>query len=266
MKNETRRVPRTIIRIGRQSLYFVLPAKEGENVPSIMPFTVKSGMSMAANLRAAFREHPDLTGTTDRVQVVIDTPVALIPMEEYEEGDVEKIFRHSFPSRNNEAVVTHVVPDLNCVAVFSVNKDLRMVITDHYRDVRIMPAVVPVCRHLHQHSYVGIARKLYAHLHDGQLTISSYATNRFRFMNTYGVKAASDVVYFVLYIWQQLGMSAEKDELYIVGDAENKNEVKTELQKYVTNVFSISPSAEFNRAPMTRLQHITYDIICLCES
>ena len=85
-------------------------------------------------------------------------------------------------------------------------------------------------------------------------------------MNTYNATEVQDAAYFVLYVWQQLGMSNQKDEIYIMGDTRNIAELKGELQKYVTNVYSISPSAEFNRAPVTRHPNITYDIICLCES
>ena len=266
MNSKQKRLPRTIIRVGRQSLYFVMPAADGSGEVAVHPYTVKSGMSMAANLRAAFRDIPSLTASSNRAQVVVDAPVALIPMEEYDEADAEQLFFHTFPNNRHEAVMTNVVPDLNCVAAFSVNKDLRVVVTDHFDDVRFLPVVIPVCRHLHQHSHVGHSRKLYAYQHDSQLTIASYATNRFRFMNTYNATEVQDAAYFVLYVWQQLGMSNQKDEIYIMGDARNIAELKGELQKYVSNVYSISPSAEFNRAPVTRHPNITYDIICLCES
>lgn len=260
------RLPRTIIRIGRQTLAFALPqtegAEAGSGVVHYEPYTVKSGMSIAANLRNAFRDSIILSQGNERVSVLIDTPVMLVPTEEYEEEQMEALFHHTFPGNEHETVMCHILPGLNCVAVFSINKDTRMVITDHYADVRIVPAVVPVWQHMHQTSYAGQARKLYAYFHDRQLSVFAFAKNRFRFANTFSTTAIADSAYYIFYVWQQLAFDQKKDELYLVGEISDPEGVRAELRKYVQNVFQKNPSAEFNRAPVTQVQNITYDIVC----
>lgn len=273
MNIETTRLPRTIIRIGRQSLAFALPEQQAldaseKKVPSKVhyePYTVKSGMSMAANLRRAFRESVILSHPNNRVQVLIDSPVLLVPMEEYEEADNQELYNHTFTGHENDIVMSHVMPDLNSVALFAINKDVRMVITDHFNDVRIMPLQVPVWQHLHHRSFSGPAKKLYVYFHDGQLNVFCFTKNRFRFQNTFKATSHADSTYYILYTWQQVAMDQHKDELYIVGNYEQSEELRTELKQYVQNVFAINPSSEFNRAPITQIPHITYDLICLCE-
>lgn len=265
------RLPRTIMRIGRQSLAFALPERDPSPVGgcgkvAYEPYTVKSGMSMAANLREAFRESTILAQPNNRVQVLIDAPVLLVPLEEYSEEGIEDVFRHTYPGHTHDVVLTHVLSDLNCVVAFCVNKDTRMVVTDHFDDVRIMPLIVPVWQHLHKGSHTGTARKLYAFFHDGQLSVFAFAKNRFRFHNTFETAKVGDSTYFILYIWQQLAMNQMRDELYVVGDMPEMDDLRIELKRYVQNVFSINPSAEFNRAHITQIPRITYDIICLCES
>lgn len=171
-----------------------------------------------------------------------------------------------FPSRQKDIVLTHVIPGLNCVAVYSINKDLRLVITDHFPDVRIMPVLVPVWTHLHQLSYAGRTRKLYAYAHDGSLAVFSFANNRFRFMNTFVTSEVTDTAYYILYVWQQLAFDRQRDEIVLVGAFPDSDMLRTELRRYVANVYLVSPSAEFNRSPITQIPHITYDLICLCES
>lgn len=260
MNIEDTRSPRTIIRIGRQSLAFVLSA-------SYEPFTVKSGMSIAANLRNAFRESIVLRQPNERVQVLVDAPLMLIPLEEYDEERVEALYAHTFPGQKHEAVMQHVMPDLNCVVAFSMNKDTRMVVGDHYDDVRIMPVEVPVWEHLHQRSYSGQTRKLYAYFHDGRLAVFAFGKNRFRFANTYKATEAMDAVYYITYVWQQLGMDQKRDELYYVGNFADVETLRAELKKYIQNVYAINPSADFNRAPITQEPHVEYDVVCfsLCE-
>lgn len=256
--------PRTIIRIGQQSLAFM--SAEGK----YEPYTVKSGMSMAANLREAFRDSEVLSAAGDRVQVLADAPVLLIPMEEYDESQTETLYYHTFPQGNmadglqvnsGKVVLSHVMPELNCVAAFALSKDLRMVIGDHFGDVRIMPLLVPVWQHLHQRSYAGQTKKMYAYFHDRKLAVFCFGKNRFRFMNEFSATAVADSTYFILYVWQQLAMDHKKDELYIVGDMMEPDALRDELRKYVRNVFPITPSAEFNRAAVTRIPHVAYDIV-----
>lgn len=256
--------PRTIIRIGQQSLAFM--SVEGV----YEPYTVKSGMSMAANLREAFRDSEVLAEAGDRVQVLADAPVLLIPMEEYDESQTEVLYNHTFPQGNSanglsvssgKVVLSHIIPELNCVAVFSLNKDLRMVINDHFSDVRITPLLVPVWQHLHQCSYTGQSKKMFAYFHDRKLAVFCFGKNRFRFMNEFNATSVADSAYFILYVWQQLAMDHQKDELYIVGDMAEPEGLRDELRKYIRNVFPIKPSAEFNRAPVTKIPYVTYDIV-----
>ena len=149
MNNDITRTPRSIIRIGRQTLMFASPLSSPPGL-RVEPYIVKSGMSMAANLREAFRESGLLSLSGSRVQVLLDSDVLLVPLDEYDEDSVSTLYHHTFPSRQKDIVLTHVIPGLNCVAVYSINKDLRLVITDHFPDVRIMPVLVPVWTHLHQ--------------------------------------------------------------------------------------------------------------------
>ena len=265
MNNDITRTPRSIIRIGRQTLMFASPLSFPPGL-RVEPYIVKSGMSMAANLREAFRESGLLSLSGSRVQVLLDSDVLLVPLDEYDEDSVSTLYHHTFPSRQKDIVLTHVIPGLNCVAVYSINKDLRLVITDHFPDVRIMPVLVPVWTHLHQLSYAGRTRKLYAYAHDGSLAVFSFANNRFRFMNTFVTSEITDTAYYILYVWQQLAFDRQRDEIVLVGAFPDSDMLRTELRRYVANVYLVSPSAEFNRSPITQIPHITYDLICLCES
>lgn len=272
------RLPRTIIRIGRQSLAFAMPTQnpaESENDSAkktamrsflqLEPYTVKSGMSMAANIREAFRTSPVLSHPNTRALVLIDSPVLLIPLEEFDESQKDELYHHTYPDCEHDTVENYVMHDLNCVALFSINKDVRMVITDHFDDVRLMPMTAPVWQHMHQRNYTGQARKLYAYFNEGQLHVFSFGKNRFRFENTFTTKEVADSTYFILYVWQQLALDQKKDELYIIGETSDPENLRAELKRYVQNVFPVNPSAEFNRAAVTQIPHITYDLICLCE-
>ncbi|MBQ4445117.1 MAG: DUF3822 family protein, partial [Prevotella sp.] len=72
-----------------------------------------------------------------------------------------------------------------------------------------------------------------------------------------------DAVYFLLYVWKQLGMDQQKDELYISGQLPEGQTLIENLQKYLRKAYTVNPSAEFNRAPLTQIKGMPYDLITL---
>lgn len=266
---------RLTIRIGNSTLSFsavdetapaaVIATFEDATSPIIRfePFVVKSGVSMAANLRNAFRQVELAQLPIAKVRVLIDSPVLMIPVELFEESKLPDLYRHSFPDSDQETVHYNVLPDLNAVAAFSVNKDLNTVIEDRFKNANIIAAISPVWRHLHQRSFTGVRNKLYGYFHEGRLDILSFQQHRFKFCNQYAVRHGHDVVYFLLYVWNQLALNAEHDELHLVGDLPEGEWLVEELKKYVSKVYVINPQADFNKAPATLIQGMPYDLMTL---
>ena len=158
-------------------------------------------------------------------------------------------------------IISNVIPPLNAVAVYSIHKDLRTVIEDHFEDVKYNHLCIPVWNNLHRRSFTGQRRKLYGYFHGRQLEVFAFQQNRFRFSNSYQVPRMKDAVYFLLYVWKQLGMDQMKDELHLVGNIPYREELMTELHQYVQNAFVINPTAEFNRAPVTQVKDMPYDLM-----
>lgn len=260
---------RLTIRVGRSTLSFSF--QNGQEV-KYEPYIVKSGVSMAANLREAFKTSDLLQLTTSgkgqslplvRTKVSLDTDVMMMPIEQFDEADMNDMYRHAFPSSSHDAVVYDVLPDLNAVAVFSVNRDLRLVINDHFPNVRLMHIMGPVWRHLHKRSFTGRRQKLYAYFHEQRMEVFAFRQNRFKFCNSFEAGRTGDALFFLLYAWKQLQMHPEHDELHIVGDIPGKETMQTELRRYVQNVYEINPAADFNNHPVTEIKGMPYDLMTL---
>jgi hypothetical protein len=95
------------------------------------------------------------------------------------------------------------------------------------------------------------------------MEVFSYAQNRFKFCNSYAVNNPNDALYYLLAIWKQLTMDAEHDELHLVGDIVERDQLMEEAQKFVKRVFYINPSGEFNRASVTQIKGMPYDMMTL---
>ena len=253
--------PRLTIRIGQHTLTFSAIDKTKANSIVYEPYTVRSGISMAANLREALREIDLLRNGWQRAMVLIDSPVLMIPIEEYNDGLKDTLYNHAITGRESETVMSTVLPQLNAVAVYSINKDLKLVIDDHFSDVRFTHVCAPVWNHLFRRSFTGVRQKLYAYFHDKKMDVFSFQQNRFRFVNGFNTNLAPDAVYFLLNIWKQLAFDNRRDELHLVGELPDKDSLIQELHSFVQHVYVINPKAEVNRAPITDIKGLPYDLI-----
>jgi len=251
---------RLVVRVSRSSLSFTTASIGGVSHEA---YPLNSSISMAANLREALRTVPMLKEPYDRTLVMVDTPVLMIPMPLFREDDYQELYRYTFCDTAQQVVMHSVLPDLNSVAVFAVQKDIRTVVGDAFGRPRYMPVMASVWRHLHQRSYTGQRGKLFVYFHERQMEVMSFVQNRFRFCNAYTVNNPNDAIFYMLSVWKQTGLDAERDELHLVGDMADAASMVAELEKFVKRVYLIIPSGEFNRAPITQIPDVPYDLVTL---
>lgn len=254
---------RLTIRVSRNTLSFSAVDREAEQQVIYEPYTVKSGVSMAANLRQAFKESTLLQRGYTKVRLYIDTPIMLVPIEEFHEEDIDTLYQHAFTGHRGDAILYRVQPALNVVAVFPVNKDLKLVVEDNFSDVRFTPILQPMWHSMYQRSFTGIHHKLYGYFHDKKLDLFSFEKSRIKFFNSFDASHAKDALYFILYVWKQLGFNQLQDELYVSGDVPDKDWLLYNTKLYIKKTFLLNPSAEFNRAPITEIKGMPFDLLAL---
>lgn len=271
MNNESR----TIIRIGRNTLAFANTNAGTPGQAEYTPYPLRSGVAMAVNLREAFAAAPERI--TTKALVLVETPVMFVPIEEFDVNTLPALYQYSFCGYDNDYIDHCVVPNLNAVAAFAVNKDIRLVLADRFGEVEYMPVVQPVMSYLHRRGLSAGSRltphaALYAYLHDGLLDVFCFNRNRIHFYNrfegnrsaagnTLGGFNSNDASYFLLYVWKLLGFDTNADELYLSGDIDDS--LRDMLHRFVQHVYAINPSAEFNRAPITQIQGLPFDLMTL---
>lgn len=254
---------RLTIRLSQGSLSFSTVRKDAEGARVVFePFDVNSSISMAANLREALKTAQLPARGYGRATVIADERTLLVPADLYDPTAAETLYYHAFPRTEEcRVVMASTLPDLGAVAVFSVNRDARTVLADHFANLRFTCVAAPVWRHLHQRSGTGIHAKLYAHFHDRRLEVFAFGQGRFKFCNSYDGEHTKDAVFYILSAWKQLGFNAETDEMHIAGEPADKETLLTELRRFLHKVYAINPAGEFNRAPITRIPGITYDLM-----
>ena len=53
------------------------------------------------------------------------------------------------------------------------------------------------------------------------------------FVNTFEYDKPDDILYYILYVWKQVGMDQERDQLHIYGGVSLRNSITTTLRNYI---------------------------------
>lgn len=251
---------RLTIRFSRNNMAFAVGAPQENGMLVYEPYEMNMGISVAANLREAFKVSELLQSGYKRLLAEIDTPVMLMPIDDFGTQDIETLYHHTYHRQGNEEILSSILPDLNAIAVFAINKDLKLVIDDHFKDIRIQPLMQSVWTHLYRRSYAGPRRKLYAYFHEKRMEVFSFQQNRFRFSNSYEATNEHDALYYLLYIWKLTGMDVEKDELYIVGDIPYQDWLIEKVKQHLKFCRVINQEVYFNNSQLAKRTDIPYDM------
>ncbi len=221
-----------IIEIGADRLSFTV-GKTAE------PYDVNSSISMAANLREAFDGVGLLEDRYEKALVMADSNIMLIPAEDCGEDDLTTMYRHTFSDFSaSDIIVSTEMPDMSAIAVYTINKDVNTVLSDHFPNVEFSPLGLPVWREMFRHNFTGTSKRLHAYFHDQKMEVFCFQQNRFRFFNTFAVAHAHDALYYLLYTWKQLAMNVEYDEMNLIGETEHKEWLAEHLKQYLKRVQS----------------------------
>lgn len=251
---------RLTIRVSTNALSFATDKRaEGGDI-DYEPYDVNPGMSVAANLRLAFAESRLLRRKYASATVMTDTPVLMIPIEEYEDNNTDMLYSHIFTTGKSERILTAVLPGQNAVAAFTMNSDLKLVVDDNFPESTVMPLMQPVWNYMHRRSFTGAHRKLFAYFHDKRVELMSFRQNRFVYCNSFEATHANDVLYYIMYVWKQLGLDATEAELHMAGDMTYRDTLTALLRQYIANVYTINPAADFGFPAAAEMKGLPFDL------
>ena len=239
---------RLTLRIGSDNIALYAGESLNEQATATESYPLNKSISAAANLREAFSTMELLQSGYQRGLLQHTTPVMLVPVDEFMNlngdmpagqvsADTETLYRHTFTLRNGYQLMSNVLSPLHAVAVYAVNKDLCMVVRDHFSDIRHQPVMEPVWLRYYDRAFSGHRQKLFAYFHDHQLDVFSFAPNRFRYSNSFNADNTHDATYYLLYAWSQLGMSGDNDELHLIGTVPDSDALKKQLHRYIARIY-----------------------------
>ena len=235
-----------IIRAGHGTLSFTV--SDGAGNAAVYPYAVKSDRSLPANLREAFKEQQFLRALErdgggkilyDTV-LMVASPVMLVPDDidiDTTPASIDAAYGEIITGYKGEEKFLRSIPELRVKAVFAVDSDLLLVANDNCSHVTVDNVMAPVWteRYLSEYQNDGHHR-LFAYFHDKKVSVFSFEQHRIHFANTFDAVHAHDALYYIMFVWKQLGFSQEEDVLYLLGTMPHADWLATRLKTYVRRI------------------------------
>ena len=200
-------------------------------------------LSLTANLKQTFRELEWLKRPFRRVECAHGRQTLHV----HSPGVLRRrtngiIFYHNHPKRENETVQYNILHKNNTVVLFGMDKSACSFLREQYPGVKFYSQASPFIEFFSSKSRLGNSRKMYAHLRKDAVDVYGYERGRLLLANSFECRSTPDRVYYLLYIWKQLGFEQERDELHLTGDLNDKELLLPELRKFIRQVFIMNPA------------------------
>lgn len=213
---------------------------------------IDESLSLTANLKQTFRELEWLKHSFYKVNIIVaDKRFTLVPLDFFEDEQCEMLFYHNHPKRDNEIVQYNILQKNNTVVLFGMDKSAYSFLQEQYPNARFCAQASPLIEHFSAKSRLGNTRKMYADLQSNYANIYCYDRGRLLLANSFECKVTADRLYYLLYIWKQLGFEQMHDELHLSGNLEDKDALVSQLQKFIKQVFIVTPALNIDLQAIT---------------
>jgi len=224
------------IRLSADGFSFTIHHPQSEDIHHTTYLTNPS-YSMTANLKKMFAVTEELKHTYQAVNILVDTPrFTLVPFDIFEDEQTETFFHLNFPPKENETILCNILGKSNMAILFGIDKHAHQLLAEQIPHARIYACISPLLEHFTTKSRDRNDKNLFVHIHSSQMEVFAYDKGKLHLSNTFHCKQTSDKIYYILYIWQQLGFSQTKDHLWLTGETDSQEELIPELSRFIREV------------------------------
>ena len=250
------------IRVCSNGLSFCTYAPGQEEPFDYKVVEVNHTISLAANLKEALMNEPMLKQPYQRVNVLVATPhFTTVPVAAFQKEEVQDVYHLVFPKDTAQHVSYNVLRRSGIAIVFGMDKNIRQLLLDDFPRARFYASASTLIEFFGEKSLFGPGKKMFAYLHEKEMTLYVFDQGRMLFVNTFDAVSVADLQYYILNVWKELGLDQVDDSLFVVGDMEERvTELSEKIKYFLLHVTVIDRSEDFKDRLTMGNHFIPYDL------
>ena len=226
-------------------------------------FPCRTGISANANMHDALRKVPLAHESYHQVNVSVTGDVTLVPLNEFDDEDAEDLYFYNLPEgRNRKHVYFDMLPRLNAMMLFAIDKDLEHTILETFPQATFHAAQMPLVLHWRSLAASGEGH-IFVGWQEGRLTVCAFRNRELDLLNSYKADNVGNALYYTLALARQWGIRPQEDHVWLCGEAGPCENLRGQLSTYLQNVAMLQPAEEYSPHIVPYLKDITYDMLAL---
>lgn len=219
-----------------------------------------------ASLKEFFFGHEFLSFMYKQVNVVcVSSQYTLVPEDIFLEKQKAELLSFAFSSPADKCL-NNLLPGESSEIVFGIGEEIYEFCSRSLINPRFIHHMAPQLALWKQQSGASLPRRMSVVLHRKMMDVVCYEQGSLLFANSFLYEKADDILYYILYVWKQVGLDQEKDQLSICGVPVLQVQLTSTLRNYIHHISPAEiPSEAYLLGP--EVVHAPLDLIALsiCE-
>lgn len=199
---------------------------------------VESDIKFCKLLDTFFEENPWLSGPFKDVLVIYESRKStIIPEPLYDETEKSLFLKFNHVVSSYEQVISNFLPNVDAYQVFALPDCFKYRLDKYFRKKTILHHSVPLIESIiinnkNRH----LDNTLFLNVRDKQIDIVACHKDGLKFFNSFYAPAPEDVIYYLLFVMEQLGYNPEEVELQLSGNIKKFSKHYELIYNYVRDV------------------------------
>ena len=196
-----------------------------------------------------------------RVNILItNTHFTVVPTIAFNSDDIRDIYKYNFPKDKVNHVSFNVLRRSGIAIIFGFDKNVYQLLLDDFPMARFYASASTLIEYLSEKSLSGKGKKMFAYVHENEMTLFCFNQGRMIFINSFESKTAEDNQYYILNVWKNLGLDQLEDKLCIIGDCDGREELADKISIFIKNVTLIDREHDYKYTKAMKTAMIPYDL------
>lgn len=160
----------------------------------------------------------------------------LVPESLFKTGDEEIYFRKNYFLQAENKIQSQHVPSFHLYTVFSVEKELMNELNHLFQDPQILHYSQALLLGMNLQTHLDSGKRMWLNIRSGKIDIVVSENKKLLLLNSYSWEKNEDILYYTLFVCEQMEMNPEKFLLSVTGEIEEDSPVYQLLGKYIRNL------------------------------
>jgi hypothetical protein len=163
--------------------------------------------------------------------------VVLVPDPLFQAGHPDAYFKFAFPPAPGDIILNHRLTSIDSQVLFSLPQSLHQYLSGSFDSVRIFHQSVPLIDSALRYSKQSQSQNcVYLNAHAGFIDLVLVQSNQLKFYNCFSIRNSEDLLFFVLYLFDQFNLSQETTPVILAGFIEFYEDADRLLGKYIRTI------------------------------